>query len=417
MTEQEQAALGDGQRDAQPSRRRFLSYLGSAAAGAAIAGPATAAVLHGRGGGEAPAQPALPMRQISPFGAHQPGVSSPTPRVVDLVALDLRPDTDKEALGRLMRLWTGDVVALTSGRPAPGDTAAEMVTGNSDLTVTVGWGPNVFRLPGLQTARPDGLGEIPPMRHDRLEDRWSHGDLVLVVGAHDGTTVAHAVRRLVSDAAPFATLRWRQPGFWNGYDGQGRPVTGRNLFGQVDGTGNPRPGTRLFEETVWSRDPGWFAGGTTLVVRRIRMDLDRWDQLTRGQQEQALGRDQRTGAPLSGGTVADAVDLSAMRAGRRAIAVDAHVRLAHPSQNFGVRIFRKGLNYTHDAPAATGPKSESGLLFCSFQSDVERQFVTVQRRLDAGDALNTWTTATGSAVFAVLPGFGGDGWLGDRVLS
>jgi dye decolorizing peroxidase len=352
---------------------------------------------------------------ISPYGAHQSGITNPTQRFVELVSLDLLPGTDAEALGRLMRLWSGDVVALMAGRPAPGDTAPELAGADADLTVTVGWGPGVFSLPGLASARPTGLHEIPPMRHDRLEGRWSGGDLLVAVGAQDGTTVAHAVRRMVADAAPFAWLRWRQSGFWNGFGGDGSPVTGRNLFGQVDGSANPSPGTEVFDETVWASEPGWFAGGTTLVLRRIAMDLDLWDTVPRAEQEASIGRRLAHGAPLTGGGEKDDLDLTAAVDGRPAISLQAHARLAHPTMNSGFRIFRKGLNFTYDGSESGAV--ESGLLFLSFQADIARQFTPMQQRLDNADLLNEWTTAVGSAVFAILPGFPEGGWLGESVLG
>lgn len=406
-------------RDAVPrpqssSRRRFLGYLGAAAAGATVAAPVTASAVSPA---EPEPSPALPLTSVSPYGEHQAGISTPTQRFADLVALDLHPETDQEALARLMRLWTGDVEALAAGRPAPGDTAPDLALANTSLTVTVGLGPRVFGMPGLEGRQPPGLSEVPPMVHDRLEDAWSGGDLLVIVAAHDGTTVAHAVRRLVADAAPFARMRWRQSGFWNGADADGRPVTGRNLFGQVDGSGNPEPGTDVFDETVWAEKPEWFAGGTTLVVRRIRMNLATWDELTRDEQERSIGRHLATGAPLTGGGERDDVDLLAMRDGRPVIAPHAHVRLSHPSANHGRRILRKGLNYTHDTSTEDGVQTESGLIFLSFQADVGSQFTPIQRRLDAGDALNEWTTAIGSAVFAILPGFREGGWLGERLLA
>lgn len=393
------------------SRRQFLGYLGAAAAGAAASVPVTARAVAEPDVGSGPS---VPMHTLSPYGAHQRGVADPTQRYVVLVALDLLAGMDPDALGRLMRLWTGDVEALTQGRPAPGDTAPDLAAANTDLTVTVGWGPGVFDLPGLGAARPPGLVEVPPMRHDRLEGRWSGGDLLLVVGAHDGTTVEHAVRRMVADAAPFARPRWRQSGFWNGFGADGAPATGRNLFGQVDGSANPSPGTRLFDDTVWSRDPVWFAGGTTLVVRRIRMDLDTWDTLTRAEQERAVGRRLTDGAPLTGGGEKDDLDLAATSAGRPVIAMRAHARLAHPTMNRGARIFRKGVSYTVDDGSGA---SESGLVFHSYQADIRRQFVPIQQRLDGSDLLNEWTTAVGSAVFAVLPGFEEGGWLGETLLG
>jgi dye decolorizing peroxidase len=395
------------------SRRQFLGLLGAAAAGAAASAPITALATAG-GPGSPDGGPATPMATLSPYGAHQSGITTPTQRFVDLVALDLLPGTDAEALGRLMRLWTGDITALMAGRAAPGDTAPELSAPNADLTVTVGWGPTVFALGGLAGARPPGLHEIPPMRHDRLEERWSGGDLLLVVGAHDGTSVAHAVRRMVADAAPFARMRWRQSGFWNGFGKDGSPATGRNLFGQVDGSANPAPGTDPFDEAVWASEPGWFAGGTTLVLRRIAMDLDLWDTVTRAEQEASIGRRLSDGAPLTGGAEKDDLDLTATRDGRPVIAMRAHARLAHPQMNNGFRIFRKGLNYTHDDGSGG---TESGLLFLSYQADIARQFTPMQQRLDLADLLNEWTTATGSAVFAILPGFAEGGWLGDTLLA
>ena len=155
-----------------------------------------------------------------------------------------------------------------------------------------------------------------------------------------------------------------------------------------------------------------------MVVRRIRMDLDTWDGLTRDQQEKAVGRRLGDGAPLSGTREKDRPDLLAVDdAGRRVIPLAAHVRRAHPGLNAGRRIFRKGANYT--VPVATGGATsvESGLVFLSYQADVAEQFVPIQQTLDASDALNRWTTAIGSAAFAVLPGFTAGTWLGHQVLD
>ncbi|MEZ5097329.1 MAG: Dyp-type peroxidase [Nocardioides sp.] len=333
-----------------------------------------------------------------------------------MVAFTLEDGVDAAALGRFMRLWTGTIEAVTQGRAAPGDTARDLAQANLDLTVTVGWGPELFAKVGLPDARPAALADVPSFRHDRLEPRWSGGDLVVLVGAADDTTVTHVLRRMVLDARPFARVRWDQAGSWRGLDGDQRPTTGRNLFGQVDGTGNLTPADPLFDATLWAKTPDWFAGGTTLVVRRIRMDLEEWDRLTRDEQERAIGRDLTLGAPLTGTAESDQPDLDAVDdQGRPVIPADAHVRLAHPSRNGGARILRRGLNYTDYDPVAR--RHEAGLVFCAFQADLGAQFVPLQRRLDRGDALNTWTTAVGSASAAVLPGFQRGGWLGDTLLA
>lgn len=397
-----------------PTRRRLLGYAGAGGLGL-LAGGSGGAALAGSATGPGPdpsARGTLP-GTISPYGAHQPGVTAPTPRATRLVALDLRPEVDAEALARLMRLWSGDIVAATHGRPSPGDTAPDLAQENTDLTVTVGWGLSLFDKVGLVESRPPALVGVPAMRHDRLQRRWTGGDLLLMVAAADDTTVVHVLRRLLLDAEHFAEVRWEQTGSWRGLDATHRPTTGRNLFGHVDGTANLHPGDALFGPTVWARTPPWFEGGTTLVVRRIRMDLATWDELTRDEQERTVGRDLATGAPLTGGQEADDLDLGAVDGGGRLVVpATAHARLSHPSLNGGARIFRKGLNYTTE-----GRDRETGLVFLSFQADVESQFTRIQRRLDEHDALNEWTTAIGSAEFAILPGFLEGGWLGESLLD
>ncbi len=79
------------------------------------------------------------------------------------------------------------------------------------------------------------------------------------------------------------------------------------------------------------------------------------------------------------------------------------------------RIFRRAYNY--DERPRGADVSESGLIFVSFQADVERQFVPMQRRLDELDLLNEWTVPIGSAVFAIPPGCAEDGFIGDTLLS
>ncbi len=393
------------------TRRGLLGYAGAGGLGLA-AGALTATQLEESAGADP--QPTVP-GTISPYGTHQPGVTAATPRANRVVALDLRDEVDADALGRLMRLWSGSIAAAALGRPAPADTARDLAQGNVDLTVTVGWGYGLFDRVGLADARPAALVEVPAFHHDRLERRWSGGDLMLLVGAADDTTVTHALRRLLLDAEPFATLRWEQDGSWRGVDAEHAPTTGRNLFGQVDGTGNLLPDDPLFDSTVWTKTPDWFAGGTTLVVRRISMNLDEWDTLTRAEQEASVGRDLDVGAPLTGTAERDDPDFAAAVDGRPVIAADSHVRLSHPDQNGGARILRRGLNYT-SYDSSTGER-DAGLVFCSFQADLGAQFVPIQRRLDQGDALNEWTTAIGSAEFAVLPGFTEGGWLGDTLLT
>lgn len=385
-------------------RRHLLGYAGAGGVGAvagAFAGRKTAP--------EAPT-PEVVRQSYSPHETHQAGIVTPVPAAHRLVALTLGPKVDKAALGRLMRVWSSDIALLMKGKGIAGDTAPELAQANVSLSVTVGLGPRVFTLKGLQGQEPDGFVDIPPMRHDQLQDRWTGGDLLLLVAADDTTSVEHACSRLIRDAAAFASVRWVQHAFWRTLDASGSPVTGRNLFGQVDGTANPIGEDR--DATLWPSDPpAWFVGGTTLVVRRIEFDLVTWDQLVRERQELVIGRNLANGAPLTGERETDPMDFAATQDGRLVIPEDAHARRSHPDFNDGRRIFRRGLNYTHEEYVDGAVKMTSGLVFMSFQANIANQFIPIQKSLDASDALNEWTRAIGSAVFAIPGGFAEDSWL------
>lgn len=345
-------------------------------------------------------------RSYSPYGEHQPGITTPTPAAAQLIAFDLKDDVDKAALGRLMRVWSTDIAALMEGRPAAGDTLPDMAQANVSMTVLVGLGPRVFELDGLRDKMPAGFQEIPPMQHDKLDEQYTGGDLLLWISAADFTSIAYAARRLTHDAQPWATKRWVQQGSWRGLGPDGEAITGRNLFGQIDGSANPTG--QLLDETLWS-DDGWHAGGTQLVIRRIEMDLPEWDRLIRHEQEMSIGRALDTGAPLTGGEEHSQPDFEATEEGRLVIAEDAHVRLSHPDNNRGRRMFRRGLNYDDG--------DSVGLLFCAFQKDISKQFIPIQRMLDDFDALNEWTTAVGSAVFVIPPGMREGGYLAQGLLD
>lgn len=399
-------------------RRRLFAYLGSAAAGAAV-GAAVGATARGTGadaGAGAAGAPARPGATISPWGTHQPGIAQPTPASVEVLSFTLteRAAQDPEALPRLLRVWSTDIEALTQGRGSPGDTTSGLAQKNGDLTITVGLGGRALsRLP-----TPAGWKPTPAFAHDKLQERWNGGDLVVLVAGRDATTTAHAVRRLVLDAGPWTTVRWRQVGSWNGVAADGTRQTGRNHFGQVDGSANPTPGTPVFDETVWITEGPW-AGGTTLAVRRIVMDLVEWDTLTPSEQEASVGRSLSTGAPLSGGDEFSDFDFDSTDAsGKQRIAIRAHGRRSHPSLNGGARLFRKGLNYVAGESTTGEPLAlETGLVFLSFQKDFDAQFLRIQKSLDVADELNEWTTAIGSAQFCILPGFAQGEWLGQQLFQ
>lgn len=344
-------------------------------------------------------------------GPHQAGIATPAQAYAVFVGFDLVEHADAAALVRLLKLWTDDAARLTAGEAALADTEPELATTPARLTVTVGFGPGLFEAVGLSHRVPRGFGPLPRFGIDRLEDRWTGGDLLLQVCADDPTTVSHALRMLTKDARAFASVRWTQHGFRHAAGSPGIG-TARNLMGQLDGTVNPRTGPE-FDEQVWVADGSWLDGGTTMVLRRIRMTLDSWDVLDRGAKELVVGRRLRTGAPLSGQREHEEPNLTATDdTGLLVIPDSAHVRRARTG---GERFLRRGYSYD-SGPAADGTP-DSGLLFAAYQADISRQFLPVQRRLAELDALNEWTVPIGSAVFAIPPGCQRGGWLGETLLA
>jgi dye decolorizing peroxidase len=407
------------------TRRGLLGALGIGVGGLAV-GAAGAAVASesGRAGTPSPGAPGAvpaPGSTVEPFhGAHQAGIETPLQACATFVALDLRRDTDREALVRMMRLLTDDIERLSSGRPALADPQPELAGVPARLTVTVGFGMGLLEAAGLADQAPAWLAAgLPSFSVDKLQERWSGGDLLLQVAAEDPMTVSHAVRVLLNDAGPFATVRWVQSGFHRPANTAPTGITGRNLFGQVDGTVNPAPGTDDFAEVVWAGaaagTPAWLDGGSAVVVRRIAMDLRIWGGLDQRTKEQSIGRRLSDGAPLTGGTEFTAPDYEAVDAnGFLVIPPTAHMRLAHAKAP-AERILRRPYNYD-DGIAADG-SADAGLVFVAYMADPLAQFVPLQERLSAADVLNLWTTPIGSALFAVPRGVQPGEHIGQALLG
>lgn len=397
------------------SRRRLL--LGGVVAGLGAATAIGADLALNPGADAQAPETAAPLNgaETVPFyGAHQAGITTIPQAHATFIALDLQPGVDRDGLRRMMRILSDDAARLTQGQAALADSEPELGTVPARLTVTFGFGPEFVARAGAGDTRPGWLRPLPAFTIDRLDPAWNDGDLLLQIAADDAFTVAHAARMLLKDSRSFATVRWTQTGFRRAHGSEKPGTTMRNLFGQVDGTVNLTPGTADFDRLVWN-ERGWLAGGTGLVIRRIRMDLDKWDRLDRGGREQSVGRTLATGAPLTGTSEHDEPDFAATTSiGFPVIPEFSHIRRAR-SENIDERIFRRGYNY--DAAPTGGEISNSGLLFVSYQADVDRQFVPVQRRLDELDLLNEWTTPIGSAVFAIPPGCRESGFVGDTLLS
>jgi dye decolorizing peroxidase len=400
-----------------PSLRRRALLLGGAAA--AVGGGTAAALAPGNDDAEVgPVAVAPAGAETVPFhGAHQPGIDTlPAQAHAAFVALDLRPGSGPAEVRRLMRLLSDDAARLMSGRAPLAAEDPELPALPSRLTVTFGFGPGLFDVVGRAGDCPAVVRELPAFPTDRLDPRWSGGDLLLQVCSDDPVSLSYAVRRLVRDARSISAVRWTQRGFNPARGSEPAGTTSRNLFGQRDGTANPAIGSPELAETVWVRDgPSWLVGGSMLVLRRIRMDLDTWDDFGRDGKEMAVARRLDTGAPVTGGTEFDEVDPRVVDArGLPIVAAGAHVVRAK-ARTPAEKMLRRGYSYD-EGPTPDGVP-DAGQLFAAYQADAATAFVPVQARLAASDVMNLWITHVGSAAFVVPPGcaegeFVGQGLLG-----
>lgn len=389
-------------------RRTFLGLLGAGAAGAAIGAGAATAIDAARDSDAT----ASGDRTVPFYGDHQAGIATPPPANAEFVAFDIVDGASRAEIRALLQDWTGLAAALAAGEEHPADPVPQLAADPALLTVTVGFGPRFFDLVGLAEERPAGVAVFPPFEQDELQPEFSDGDVLLQICAADPVAVSHAVEALTAAAVGTAAVRWRQQGFRHA-SAAAQGETARNLMGQKDGTANDPADSERFASTVWASGveyPSWYQGGTTLVLRRIRMDLSSWGAAEVRTRERVIGRTLDTGAPLGESGEFDPVPLNAQTAdGTLQIPSSAHVRIAHPDTNSGARMFRRGYNYAEPG--------ESGLLFVAIQADATRGFIPVMSRMAFGDDLNRFVTHVGSAAFALPPGISPGGYWGETLLE
>ncbi|MFN8076602.1 MAG: iron uptake transporter deferrochelatase/peroxidase subunit [Kineosporiaceae bacterium] len=410
------------------SRRGLLRW-GAVAAGVAGAGAAGAAagvaVRSGHG------EDAAALGSVIPFhGDHQAGIATAVQDRMHTVALDLTT-SDRRELVRLLQRWTDAAEAMTAGRGVgtgaepsvaeapPDDTGEAEGLPPSRLTLTLGFGAGVFERDGadrfgLRGKRPQALVDLPHFPGDKLDPERTGGDLVIQACADDPQVAVHAVRNLVRLGFGATSVRWSQLGFGKTSSTTPSAQTPRNLFGFKDGTNNiAGDDAEGLARHVWvdaaaDSAPSWIDGGTYLVARRIAMRIETWDRTSLTEQEQVTGRTKRVGAPLGAAREHDAVDVKALPA-------RSHVALAHPDANGGHRILRRGYSYV-DGSDGLG-RLDAGLFFVAFCRDPRSQYVPLQTKLSANDALQEYLQHTGSGLFAVPPGVKPGQYWGQALLE
>ncbi|MGT2424953.1 iron uptake transporter deferrochelatase/peroxidase subunit [Amnibacterium kyonggiense] len=387
---------------------------------AGIAGGFAAGAVTGAGGAAAFAATAAPgtgptddtetvdLTRSHPFygQAHQAGIQTEQQRYTVYMTFDLTSPLASD-LQVLLARWSGAIAQMMQGLPIgtvqpDGTGAVALDTGEAyelspaSLTVTVGLGPGVFgdRF-GLAAKRPKHLADLPELPSDQLQDATTGGDLSLQACADDPQVAYHAIRDLTRMAQGVAATRWTVLGFGRASAGKGQK-TPRNLMGFKDGTRNIKEESD-FDRFVWvDDDQSWTRGGSYQIVRKIQMNIETWDADPVGDQQDVFGRTKAVGAPLTGRGEFDAPDFAKRTADRTVIPQTSHVALAAHENNGGVKILRRGYNYT-DGLNRYG-LLDAGLLFLSYQNDPQH-FITLQTRLGSVDRLNEYIQHIGSAIY------------------
>ncbi len=430
----------DPRQPASPQRRRMLRGLGTAGAalaGATLAGAARAA--------DAPAAPPAGAQVTDapqsshtqdrvPFrGRHQAGIVTPRPSA-GMVASFFVLAENRADLERLFRTLTERIAFLTQGGPQAdpdpklppaGSGILGPVVQPDGLTVTVSVGTSLFdERYGLAKKKPLRLHQMQRHPNDALDAALCHGDLSIQFCANTPDTNIHALRDIIKNTPDLLVLHWKQEGTVPPIPAvPGQPAeSARNFLGFRDGSANPDSADdKLMDRLVWvqpgSGEPDWAVHGSYQAVRIIRNFVERWDRTPLQEQEAIMGRLKGSGAPLDGGrTEHDVPDYTKDPKGK-ATPLDAHIRLANPRTKASEAnlMLRRPFNYSNGVTKSG--QLEMGLLFICYQADLEKGFVTVQKRLD-GEPLEEYIKPIGGGFFFSLPGVRDErDWLGRTLLE
>lgn len=389
-------------------RREFLKKAGIGGAGLALGLSSASAFFANKEQGSK--NIADGQEEISFYGKHQAGITTPMQKNIYFVVLDLRT-TDKNELIQLFKDWTDYSQKLVNGELVkkdgsnallpPSDTGETVGLNPYRLTLTFGVSASFLTKLGLEKKRPKLFRDLPAFPKEQLREQYTGGDIVIQACADDEQVAFHAVRNLIRKGRNKVTMKWSQSGFAAIGD---RMETPRNLFGFKDGTANVTT-EKDFDKVVWADSQDWMKNGSYMAVRRIIMHLETWDRTNLQEQENTFGRYKESGAPFGKKNEFDEVDLSLLP-------VDSHVRLA---KEVDLPILRRSYSYSDGINPKTG-QFDAGLLFIAFQKDPDR-FVKIQTNLGADDKMNEYVTHIGSGLFACFGGVKEGGYIGQDLFE
>ena len=397
-----------------PSASRRGVLFGIAASGAGLGLPTVAKAEQNR---QLVADETAQPLTIPFHGPRQSGITMQQPHAGLLVAFEVLADTRQELQDLFVLLTQRFAFLMQGGKPEqldPGYPALDSgLLGPTiipeRLTMTVALGSSLFdgRF-GFGGLKPKHLAPMDSFQNDALDAELCHGDVMIQICAETPEETIHALRDIVRNTPDMLAVKWKQEGFTATHGRRTGPVigAGRNLLGFKDGTANADiTRAALMEDYVWvqpsSEEPGWTKDGTYQVVRIIRNFVERWDRTPLGEQERIIGRHRDTGAPLGKAKEFDDPAYAEDPNNER-IPVDAHIRLANPRVAGAVpKLIRRGFNYSNGI--SKSGQLDMGLVFISFQNDMQAGFISVQKRLD-GEPLEEYIKPVGGGYFFVLPG-------------
>lgn len=368
------------------------------------------------------------------FDEHQSGITTPAQDRMHFASFEMNPDASRADLVSLMRDWSAAAARMMEGssldpssdldpNAPPMDSGETIGLTTTGLTITFGFGRSLFTSNGkdrfgLADRLPSEFIELPHFPGDALKLEMSGGDICIQACANDPQVAIHAVRNLTRIAFGRAVLKWSQLGYGRTSSTSNSQQTERNLMGFKDGTANLKSEDSAgIDKHVWiggNSSQDWAVGGSYLVARRIRMNLESWDRSILSEQELVFGRNRVEGAPLSGGTEFTKPDFGKTNSdGTPAIDKSSHVFLAHPSHNGETAMLRRGYNFV-DGNDELG-RLNAGLFFISFQNDPE-SFIRIQRNLANNDRLNEYIQHVGSGMYIIPRGASPGSFVGAELL-
>ncbi len=365
------------------SRRQFIGLgLGAVAFDGALASPASALRKRAAGAWQSARHPAgPPARQFawnSTLARDASGNPIP-PRHDRLLFFDVRRRPTAASADEL------EAALRTLERAFP--------WGPDGVLFTVGWGPRYFsRVLGLRSPvpRPTALSPF----EDPVLDEY---DMCLHLACDNGRSLAEIEaaltnrKRLRGADGPLdvsRALRWRETR--TGFVGAGMPARRQNVAGIPPGRPVPR-GAPLFmgfksglrknqatEESVAIRR-GPFAGGTTMHVSYMKLDLGSWyERNTEAERVQKMYAAQATPAQVQGATTDAPNHSEELDAAIEGYGVVGHAQAVAQARRGGRPVILR-----RDFDTVDG--GHAGLHFVSVQRSID-DFVRTRRAMNAAHA-------------------------------